>query len=128
MSPYSRLHCQFLSTYGIEAGRANIIEQIVQVFEVYGISVNPRHLSLVADAMTFAGGYRPMNRLGMQSNVSPFLKMSFETTFEFLRAACLSGATDSLQSHSARLVVGNPTSTGTGSFDLLTPLLSETTG
>ena len=113
---------QFLQTYGIEAARANIIEQIVQVFQVYGIAIDPRHLSLVADTMTFAGGYRPMNRLGMRGNPSPLLKMSFETTFDFLRAACLSGDTDTLRSHSARLVMGGVTTTGTGSFDLLNPL------
>ncbi len=48
--------------------------------------------------------------------------MSFETTFEFLRAAALSGDADTLHSHSSRLVVGAVTTTGTGCFDLLNPL------
>jgi DNA-directed RNA polymerase I subunit RPA1 len=113
---------QLMQNYGVEAARANIIEQIVQVFQVYGIHIDPRHLALVADTMTFAGAYRPMNRLGMRGNASPFLKMSFETTFEFLRTATLSGDSDTLRSHSARLVVGGVTTTGTGSFDLRNPL------
>jgi hypothetical protein len=31
-------------------------------FQAYGIEVNPRHLSLVADYMTFDGTYKPFNR------------------------------------------------------------------
>ncbi len=34
------------------------------MFDVYGIGVDTRHLSLVADYMTQHGDYRPMNRMG----------------------------------------------------------------
>jgi DNA-directed RNA polymerase I subunit RPA1 len=54
-----------MQAYGVEAGRACIVEEIGNVFASYGISVNPRHLTLIADYMTFDGTYRPMNRLGM---------------------------------------------------------------
>jgi DNA-directed RNA polymerase I subunit RPA1 len=40
-----------LNTYGVEAARAAIIKEISVVFAVYGIDVNPRHLTLVADYM-----------------------------------------------------------------------------
>jgi len=43
-------HPPFLSA-GIEAGRATIINEIKSVFGVYGISVDRRHLSLIADYM-----------------------------------------------------------------------------
>ena len=49
--------------YGIEAARAAIVGEVKGVFDVYGISVDPRHLSLIADTMTFGGGYRAFNRL-----------------------------------------------------------------
>ena len=111
-----------LQTYGVEAARASIVNEVVGVFEVYGIEINPRHLSLVADAMTQDGGYRAMNRMGLRSNASPFLKMSFETTFEFLKHAVISGDHDPLLSSSARLVVGQASMGGTGSFSLLKKL------
>ena len=38
---------------------------------------------------TFEGGYKPFNRMGMESSVAPFQKMSFETTTSFLRSATL---------------------------------------
>ncbi len=43
-----------------------------------------RHLSLIADFMTQAGGYRACNRIGIESSTSPLLKMSFETAAKFL--------------------------------------------
>jgi DNA-directed RNA polymerase I subunit RPA1 len=54
-----------MQAYGVEAGRACIVEEIGNVFASYGISVNSRHLTLIADYMTFDGTFRPMNRLGM---------------------------------------------------------------
>lgn len=40
-----------LTTYGVEAARAIIVKEIASVFAVYGISVDYRHLSLIADYM-----------------------------------------------------------------------------
>lgn len=105
--------------YGVEAARKTIVEQIRGVFGVYGIEVDPRHLSLIADYMTFSGGYTPMNRTGMREMSSPFLQMSFETTAQFLTQAALTTSSDSLQSPSSNIVVGRPVQHGTGSFSLL---------
>merc|ERR1719326_1282007 len=41
-----------LQTYGVEAACASIKREISGVFKVYGITVNPRHLSVIADLMT----------------------------------------------------------------------------
>jgi DNA-directed RNA polymerase I subunit RPA1 len=40
-----------LRTYGVEAARNSIIREISGVFGVYGIAVDYRHLSLIADYM-----------------------------------------------------------------------------
>ena len=70
--------------------RRAITNEISGVFDVYGIEVDPRHLSLVADTMTFGGGFRPFNRTGInEGSSSPFLQMSFETTAGFLTAAAV---------------------------------------
>ncbi|EDV23428.1 uncharacterized protein TRIADDRAFT_27970 [Trichoplax adhaerens] len=110
------------STYGIEAAYRAIIKEIENVFRVYGIDVNYRHLSLIADYMTYEGSYRPLNRLGMASCSSPFQKMSFETTVHFLREATAHGEIDVLKSPSSRLVTGRVVNGGTGCFDLVQPL------
>ena len=40
-----------LNNYGVEAARAAIMQEIASVFGVYGINVDTRHLSLIADYM-----------------------------------------------------------------------------
>lgn len=98
------------------------LKEIKNVFNAYGINVDPRHLSLISDYMTYEGTIKPFNRLGLESNASPFQKMSFETTTHFLRGAVLSGDTERLVSPSSRLVVGRVVESGTGCFELLQPL------
>lgn len=44
-----------LANYGVEAARAAIMQEIAGVFGVYGINVDPRHLSLIADYMVIFG-------------------------------------------------------------------------
>eukprot|EP00968_Pinguiococcus_pyrenoidosus_P006780 scaffold447_cov307-Pinguiococcus_pyrenoidosus.AAC.60 len=92
---YDELECNDIAKiseiYGIEACRAAISKEITNVFGVYGISVDPRHLSLISDAMTFTGEYTPMNRRGISKSSSPYLQMSFETTTHFLLDAAMNG-------------------------------------
>lgn len=109
-----------LHTYGVEAARQTIVNEINNVFQTYAISVNTRHLDLIADMMTREGTYLPFSRQGLDSSTSPFLKMSFESTCQFLVKTVLNGDSEDLRSPSARIVVGRPFTGGTGAFDLLT--------
>lgn len=111
-----------LQLYGVEACRATIVREIHGVFSGHGISVDQRHLNLIADTMTKGGGFTPFNRIGLRGNVSPFMKMSFETTVGFLKDAVLEKDWDDLQNPSARIVVGRLGGIGTGAFDVLAPV------
>ncbi|RAR03083.1 dna-directed rna polymerase i subunit rpa1 [Stemphylium lycopersici] len=97
-----------LHLYGVEAARATIVREMHAVFSGHGISVDQRHLNLIADTMTKGGGFTPFNRIGMKGNVSPFMKMSFETTVGFLKDAVLERDWDELKNPSARIVVRDP--------------------
>ncbi|CAI4212460.1 unnamed protein product [Parascedosporium putredinis] len=108
-----------LEEYGVEACRSNIMGELRGVFQSHNITVDNRHLNLIADHMTRNGGFTPFNRLGLAGNVSPFTKMSFETTVAFLRDALIEGDWDDLTTPSARIVVGQLGRVGTGSFDVL---------
>ena len=112
-----------LTLYGVEACRATIVREMHSVFSGHGIAVDNRHLNLIADTMTKGGGFTPFNRNGMKSNVSPFMKMSFETTVGFLRDAVLERDWDDLNNPSARIVVGRLSGVGTGAFDVLAPVV-----
>lgn len=111
-----------LQLYGVEAARATIVREMDAVFLGHGISVNNRHLNLIADVMTRGGGYKAFNRMGMKSSVSPFMKMSFETTVGYLRDAVLEDERETLKNPSARIVVGRLSGVGTGAFDVLQPV------
>ncbi|KAI9502457.1 hypothetical protein BX070DRAFT_14210 [Coemansia spiralis] len=111
-----------LRVYGVEAARQAIVREVGKVFGAYDITVDKRHLGLVADYMTFEGGFKPFNRIGLSSSSSPFAKMSFESTCTFLQEATVYGDFDELRNPSARIVMGQPVSSGTGAFDVLVDL------
>ncbi|KAL9599219.1 MAG: hypothetical protein Q9219_004000 [cf. Caloplaca sp. 3 TL-2023] len=111
-----------LEHYGVEAARSTIIREMDAVFQSHSIKVDMRHLNLIADFMTRGGEFSPFNRMGMRDAVSPFMKMSFETTLQFVASAVLAGDWDTLDGPSARIVAGRLSKVGTGSFDILVPL------
>ncbi|EEU42758.1 uncharacterized protein NECHADRAFT_47608 [Fusarium vanettenii 77-13-4] len=111
-----------LAVYGVEAARSNIVQELAGVFGSHGIKVDNRHLNLIGDHMTRNGGFTPFNRMGLKGNVSPFTKMSFETTLSFLKDAVLDGDWDDLATPSGRSVMGKLGKVGTGGFDVLAQL------
>jgi DNA-directed RNA polymerase beta' subunit len=111
-----------LHLYGVEACRASIVREMHAVFSGHGIDVDHRHLNLIADTMTKGGVFTPFNRIGLKSNPSPFMKMSFETTVGFLKDAVLERDWDDLRNPSARIVLGRLGKAGTGAFDVLAPV------
>lgn len=112
-----------LKHYGVEACRAAIVRETKSLFDNHAIDVDFRHLGLIADYMTRNGGYAPFSRSGLQEKNSPLMKMSFETTVAFLKDAVMGHDFDDLQSPSARLIAGKLGNIGTGSFDVLVPVV-----
>ena len=111
--------------FGIEAARASLVTEVRAVFGAYGISVDARHLALIADFMTRSGGYRGCSRHGIATCTSPLLKMSFETSATFLKEAALKGNVDSLGSAASKIVLGQPVGLGTGTVAVLNVLKAE---
>ncbi|KAJ3840604.1 RNA polymerase I largest subunit [Lentinula raphanica] len=118
---YSNDIYAILKTYGVEMAREAILREMSGVFGIYKIQVDRRHLELIADYMTFEGGYKPFNRKGISTNPSPLLKASYETTAAFLSDATLYGDYDDLSTPSGNIVLGRPNHTGTGVFDVRMP-------
>ncbi|KAH9827522.1 DNA-directed RNA polymerase I subunit rpa1-like [Teratosphaeria destructans] len=111
-----------LAHYGVEAARAAIVVELQSVFGGHGISVDPRHLTLIADFMTRGGGYAAFSRMGYRGVPSVLMKASFETTLSVLKDAVLEGDGDGLEGPSARIVTGRLGRMGTGGFDLFLPV------
>ena len=110
---------EIAKVFGIEAGRNCLAKEVNKVFSHYGIKVDFRHMSLVADHMSFSGELRPLSRMGMQHAQSPLLKMSFETSMSFLIRACEHKDFDNLNTASGNIVVGELMKNGTGAFDII---------
>jgi DNA-directed RNA polymerase I subunit RPA1 len=108
----------FSQVYGIEAASRVLVKEVQNVFGVYGITVDPRHLLLIADYMTFDGTYRALNRGGIGAHASPIQQMTFESSLTFLRSAVLESKVENVNSPSSCLVAGQPVKVGTGSFGL----------
>jgi len=111
-----------LRTYGVEMARTAIMKEVKAVFNVYDISVDWRHLGLIADFMTFRGGYKSFSKVGMSQSVSPLQKMSYESCGKYLSDAVVYGERDSLSATSARIALGTMLHSGTGGFDLHVPM------
>jgi DNA-directed RNA polymerase I subunit RPA1 len=119
-SVYTNSIHHMLKFYGVEAARNTIIREIDGVFRGHSISVDNRHLNLIADAMTQSGDYEAFSRHGLVKNSGSVLaKMSFETVFGFLKEAVLDGDADALMGPSSKIVVGKRGAIGTGAFDVV---------
>lgn len=122
-SVYTNSIHHMLKFYGVEAARNTIIREIDTVFQGHSISVDNRHLNLIADAMTQNGDYEAFSRHGLIKNSGSVLaKMSFETVFGYLKEAVLDGDADALMGPSSKIVVGKRGAIGTGSFDVVAPV------
>lgn len=69
--------------------------------------------------MTFQGEYKSFNRLGMELASSPLLKVSFETSMNYLIQSCLTKESDFGKTSSSRIVLGLPPRNGTNIFDVV---------
>lgn len=70
---------------GIEATRQSIINEIRSTLTMHSLSIDPRHLSLLADVMTFKGLVLGITRFGVSKmRDSTLMLASFEKTVDHL--------------------------------------------
>jgi len=105
---------------GIEAARATIMNEINVTMKSHGMSIDARHVMLLADLMTFKGEVLGITRFGLaKMKESVLMLASFEKTSDHLFDAALHGQTDSIDGVSECIIMGIPMSIGTGMFKLL---------
>jgi DNA-directed RNA polymerase subunit A' len=117
---------------GIEAARALIIDEIINVLRDQGLDVDIRHVMLVADMMTVDGSVKQIGRHGVVRLKSSVLaRAAFEISVQTLLEAAIRGETDHLRSNVERILIGKEIPVGTGMVQLLmryTPLVREESG
>ncbi|XP_050232312.1 DNA-directed RNA polymerase III subunit 1 [Mercurialis annua] len=100
---------------GIEAARKCIIYEINQTMEHHGMSIDIRHMMLLADLMTFKGEVLGITRFGIQRmDKSVLMLASFEKTTDHLYHAAVHGRDDKIEGVSECIIMGIPMQLGTG--------------
>lgn len=104
---------------GIEAARNAIIHELYTTMEEQGLSVDIRHIMLVADMMTSDGIVKSIGRHGISGEKSSVLaRAAFEETGKHLLNASIRGETDQLTGIIENVIVGQPIPHGTGSVGI----------
>lgn len=114
---------------GIEAARASIIHEISYTMTKHGMSVDPRHIQLLGDVMTYKGEVLGITRFGLAKMRDSVLQLaSFEKTTDHLFDASFYMKTDKIEGVSECIILGQNASMGTGAFKMVQPLDRETRG
>ncbi|KAJ3121996.1 hypothetical protein HK098_003181 [Nowakowskiella sp. JEL0407] len=120
------IHCRSNNTLemfkvlGIEAARNTICHEIVYTMSSHGMTIDRRHVMLLADLMTFKGEVLGITRFGIaKMKDSVMMLASFEKTTDHLFDASFYSKRDSIMGVTECIIMGIPMTIGTGLFKLL---------
>ncbi|KAF2155004.1 beta and beta-prime subunits of DNA dependent RNA-polymerase [Myriangium duriaei CBS 260.36] len=106
---------------GIEAARKTIIDEISSVMG--GMDIDPRHMQLLADVMTYKGEVLGITRFGLAKMRDSVLQLaSFEKTPDHLFAAAIGMKKDRIEGVSECIIMGQSMSIGTGAMRVVRSL------
>jgi DNA-directed RNA polymerase subunit A" len=105
---------------GVEAARNAIIKEAQETMEGQGLTVDVRHIMLVADMMTADGSVKSIGRHGISGEKASVLaRASFEETGKHLLRASIRGEVDHLNGIIENIIIGQPKPLGTGSVGVI---------
>jgi len=118
------------SVLGVEAARQSIINEIYNVINTQGLSIDERHLELVADAMTNTGEVKGVTRMGIIAQKSSILaRATFETPDKQFVNATIKGNKERLSSVIENIILNQPVPIGTGlpglQVEVIGPLIKK---
>jgi len=91
----------------------------MKVIGEQGIEVDPRHIFLIADMMTYKGLVLGITRNGIVTRKdSVLLRASFETPIVHLLNAAKNGSIDKIENISNNIMINQFVPVGTGSVEL----------
>ena len=103
---------------GIEAARKTIIDEIGVVMG--DMDIDPRHMQLLADVMTYKGEVLGITRFGLSKMRDSVLQLaSFEKTPDHLFEAAWHMKRDKIEGVSECIIMGQSMSQGTGAFKVV---------
>ncbi|KAJ5884826.1 DNA-directed RNA polymerase III subunit RPC1 [Penicillium taxi] len=106
---------------GIEAARSTIVTEISEVMK--DMDIDPRHMQLLADVMTYKGEVLGITRFGLAKMRDSVLQLaSFEKTADHLFDAGGAGRTDLIEGVSECIIMGKTMGLGTGAMEMVRKL------
>lgn len=111
---------EIFEVLGIEAARNAIMNEASRTLQEQGLTVDIRHIMLVADVMTCDGEVKAIGRHGISGRKSSVLaRAAFEITSTHLLQAGIIGEVDNLAGVAENIIVGQPVTLGTGAVNLI---------
>ncbi len=105
--------------FGIEAARNALALELKKTLKEQKISVDERHLNLIADAMTASGMIKGVGRHGLSGEKhSVFARAAYEETLKHLIHAAAFGEVDPMRGVTENILIGKQIPIGTGSVRL----------
>ncbi|KAL7268353.1 DNA-directed RNA polymerase III subunit C1 (rpo31) [Rhizina undulata] len=105
---------------GIEAARGAIIDEISYTMREHGMDIDPRHMQLLGDVMTYKGEVLGITRFGLAKMRDSVLQLaSFEKTTDHLFDAAFNMKTDAVEGVSECIILGQTMKVGTGAFQVV---------
>jgi DNA-directed RNA polymerase III subunit RPC1 len=110
-----------LAVLGVEAARSTIAREIGLVMG--DMNIDPRHMALLADVMTYKGEVLGITRFGLSKMRDSVLQLaSFEKTPDHLFEAAANMKSDKIEGVSESIIMGQTMSVGTGAFRVVREL------
>ncbi len=111
---------EIFEVMGIEAARTALIHEATETLKEQGLTVDVRHIMLVADIMTVDGDVKPIGRHGISGEKASVLaRAAFEVTVNHLLDSGMRGDVDELRGVTENVIVGQPIRLGTGNVKLI---------
>jgi hypothetical protein len=105
--------------FGIEATRAFLIKEITNFIGFDGTYIDHHHIDLLVDSMTWDGTITSVSRYGIDRNVGPLAKASFEENLDNLLKAGIYNEVDTTVGVSSSIILGKQAKIGSNNFDLM---------
>jgi DNA-directed RNA polymerase II subunit RPB1 len=104
---------------GLEAAVSVLFNEIFTTISFDGTYVDPRHIMMIVNTMTYRGFIMPLSRHGInRMDTSPLVRCSFEETIDVLYDAAMYAEKDDAHGVTQNVMTGQTAHLGTGCFDV----------
>ena len=105
---------------GVEATRKFLLEELKSIVSSDGTFINPCHLLLLVNIMTFYGQIQSVSRYGVKKETDSVLaKATFEETLDHFSKAAFFSENETIRSVSSSIMCGKRTKIGSGMNDVV---------